>query len=105
MTEATWVLLIVFGGIVALAVVGAFAYWRTTAHGKHPLVAQSVVLQLTDGSAVAGLMTRKAGGFLVLENARLYENGGDVPVDGSAWVPTDQVRWIQQARYQDGGER
>lgn len=89
--------------VTLLAVLAILGNWRP--RRRHPLVAESVVLQLKDGSAVAGLLTRRAGGFLVLENARLYENGGDVPVDGSAWVPNDEVRWIQHAPYQDRGER
>jgi len=80
------------------AIVTGYLIRRET-RPRHPLVARRVMVQLQDGSAVAGLLIRTVGGFLVLENARLYENGGEVPVDGSAWLPTDQVRWIQH-----GGE-
>jgi hypothetical protein len=60
-----------------------------------PLVMESVILQMRDGSAISGVLTERSGGFFVLHNARLMEAGGAVDIDGAAWTDERNVSWIQ----------
>jgi hypothetical protein len=72
---------------------------------RNTLIAKQVVVQLVDGSAVAGVLTREVPGFYIVENARHHESGASVLVDGAAWLPNERVAWVQVGNWQDGGEQ
>lgn len=57
---------------------------------------RSVVVNLDDGTAVQGVLYRKAGPLLVLKNAALLEEGANpMPLDGDTIIERRRVMFIQ----------
>lgn len=54
-----------------------------------------VMVNLTDGTALAGVLWRRRGRFLVLRDARLHQAGGEAPIDGEAIVDRARVLFVQ----------
>lgn len=92
MTDSTWIALALAVLAIGLLVVDQI---RDRRKERLPLLAQRVIVQLVDGSAVAGVLTRRVGAYYVVEHGRLLENGTEIDVDGAAWLPVARVNWIQ----------
>lgn len=55
-----------------------------------------VMINLTTGKAIEGVLVKQAGPLLLLKDARLHEGGGEpVPLDGEAVVERDRVDFMQ----------
>lgn len=98
MEPVTIALLVVCAVAVGLAA-GVFAAgrlaWRTVERRR-------VIVNLVDGSALAGLLWARRGPLLVLRNAVLHEHGQDIGVDGEAVVERSRVAWIQSLPRGEG---
>lgn len=64
------------------------AYKRVVLHRK-------VILNLTDGTAIEGVLWAEEGPLLVLRGATMHEAGSQVDMDGEILVHTDRVRFAQ----------
>lgn len=63
---------------------------------RRTVLCRQVVVNLTDGSALRGVLYRQDGPLLVLKNAELLERGAEpLPIDGDAVVERDRVLFIQ----------
>jgi hypothetical protein len=59
---------------------------------------RQVVVNLTDGSAIAGVLYRKVGSLLVIRDAVVHEpNRTPLPIDGEAIVQLNRVLFTQVA--------
>lgn len=68
-------------------IVGAF---------RRTVLLRRVVVNLTDGSALSGVLYRQDGPLLVLKNAEHLERGQQpLPIDGDTVVERDRVLFIQ----------
>jgi hypothetical protein len=57
---------------------------------------RTVIVNLDDGTALHGVMYRKAGPLLVLKNAQLLEEGAEpLSIDGDAIIERSRVLYIQ----------
>jgi len=57
-----------------------------------------VLVSLIDGSALEGLLTRKAGPLIVLSDATLYTREGEpARLDGDVYIERDRVLYLQVA--------
>lgn len=57
-----------------------------------------VLANLTDGSAVAGLLIDRRGPLLVLSDATLYAPSSEpTPLDGEVYIERDKVLYLQTA--------
>lgn len=57
-----------------------------------------IVVNLTDGSAIVGVLYRKVGDLLVLREAEFHEpNRTALPIEGEALVQLDRVLFTQVA--------
>lgn len=55
-----------------------------------------VVVNLTDGSAIEGVLYRQDGPLLVIKNATYLERGAQpAPLDGDTVIERDRVLFIQ----------
>jgi hypothetical protein len=54
-----------------------------------------VMFNLTDGSAIEGILWDERGPLLVIRDAKLHESGGPVPVDGDVILERDRLRFAQ----------
>lgn len=59
------------------------------------VVRRRVIVNLTSGSAVAGVLLAQRGPLLFLRDATLHEQGRQIPVDGEAIIERTRVDWIQ----------
>jgi len=60
------------------------------------LLRRRVVVNLDDGTAVAGIAYRAAGPLLVLKNAELLNRGSEpTPLDGDTVIERERVLFIQ----------
>jgi hypothetical protein len=82
--------------VLALAAAAWLAYERTAA--ARLALRSRVVVNLLSGHAVAGVLWRRRGRYLVLRNAELMEPGNTrpTPIDGEAIVDRDQVLLVQK---------
>lgn len=57
---------------------------------------RQVIVNLVDGSALAGILFRQAGPLLILKNATVLERGAQpAPAEGDLVVERDRVLFIQ----------
>lgn len=54
-----------------------------------------IVLNLTDGTAIEGVLWDEQGSLLVIRGAELHENGGRVEMDGEVIIDRGRVRFAQ----------
>lgn len=55
-----------------------------------------VLVNLIDGSALAGILIRRSGPMLMLSDTTLYSPGGEpAHLDGTVYVERDQVLYLQ----------
>lgn len=54
-----------------------------------------VLVNLTDGTALNGVLWRRHGRWLVLREARLHQPGGEAPIDGEAVIERARVLFVQ----------
>lgn len=54
-----------------------------------------VIINLRNGSAVAGVLWTRAGGKLVLKDAVLHEHEQEVHVDGEIVIDAEMVTFVQ----------
>lgn len=61
------------------------------------VVHRRVLVNLTSGRAIEGLLVKQAGPLLFVKDARVHEPGatGPVPVDGEVVIERDRVDFIQ----------
>ena len=61
------------------------------------VINRSVIVNLTSGSAIAGVVVRQSGPLLILKAANLHTPGASspTPIDGEAVVHADTVDFIQ----------
>lgn len=65
------------------------------AYRKFALLRQ-VIVNLDDGSAIAGVLYRQAGPLIVLKNASMLEPGREpVSLDGDTLIERARVQFIQ----------
>lgn len=91
--------LLVQGVILLAAIITAAVLWVRNARIG---VRQRILANLTDGSAVEGVLWARRGRLLVLRDAVLHERGSQpVPADGEVLLDRDRVLFVQ-ARYGGG---
>ncbi len=62
------------------------------------VVLRRVIVNLTDGTSIAGILYRQSGPLLFLRDAVYFEPGRDgLALDGEAIVERDRVQFIQAA--------
>lgn len=54
-----------------------------------------VVVNLTSGSAIDGVLWGDRGPLVVLRNANLHSEGGSAPLDGEVIVERDRIAFVQ----------
>lgn len=60
------------------------------------VVRRRVLVNLTTGQAIEGVLLRQSGPLLVVANATLHEpNAEPAPLDGEAVIERDRVAFIQ----------
>lgn len=65
-------------------------------HGYGVAMHRKVLVALTDGSAIEGVLRKRTGDVLVMSNVQLLEQGEHpTPVDGDVLVEVDRVRFVQ----------
>lgn len=63
---------------------------------RRTVVNRRVIVNLTTGKAIDGVLVRQSGPLLILKGASLLEPGADpVPMDGEVVVERDRVDFIQ----------
>lgn len=67
---------------------------RRSAH-RRTMARRRVVVNLTTGSSLSGLVWAKRGRLLVLRDAQLLEGRGPVPVDGEVVIEVDRIDFTQ----------
>lgn len=59
---------------------------------------ERVFVNLTDGSAINGLLIAQKRGLLVLNDATLYRDDAEpAPLDGDIYIERDRVLYLQAA--------
>lgn len=58
-------------------------------------VHRRVMVNLTTGSAIEGVLWDERGPLIVLRDARLFEEGGSSPLDGEVIVERDRIAFVQ----------
>lgn len=62
------------------------------------IIRRRVIVNLVDGSAIAGVLYRRAGSLLVLKDATYLEKGADpLALDGDTIIERPKVLFIQAA--------
>lgn len=70
--------------------------WIRARFGWGPVVSRLVIVNLTSGRAVEGVLVRQSGGLLFLRNATAHEPGAaPEPMQGEAIIPRASVDFIQ----------
>ncbi len=66
---------------------------------RRVLVHRRVVVNLTTGKAIEGILWDEQGQLLVLRDCYLHEGGtaGPVPMDGEVVIERDRIEFIQAA--------
>lgn len=55
-----------------------------------------VLVNLTDGTAISGLLIREKGRLLVLNDATLYRDDAEpAPLDGHVYIERDRILYLQ----------
>lgn len=54
-----------------------------------------VMVNLTSGSAIDGILWDERGPLLVLRDANLHSEGGSAPLDGEVIVERDRIAFVQ----------
>lgn len=60
-----------------------------------PLVCKRVLVNLTTGTAIEGVLWDEKGAILVLRDASLIDDSGQTPLDGEVVVERTRVEFIQ----------
>jgi len=82
--------------VVAVLAVVVWGALRTRRSDYGRLVARrSVLVNLTTGTAVEGVVWEQCPGYLVLRAAKLHETKGPVPVDGEVLIECSKVEFVQ----------
>lgn len=58
-------------------------------------VSQRVVVNLTTGAAIDGVLWDERGPLIVLRDARLHNEGGTAPLDGEVIIERDRIDFVQ----------
>lgn len=67
-------------------------------------VLERVLVNLTDGSALDGVLIRKSGPLIVLSDSTLYTRGGEPQrLDGNLYIERDRVLYMQAAPLKQPG--
>lgn len=59
------------------------------------VVSRRVMVNLTTGSAVEGVLWDERGPLIVLRDAQLHTDGGTSPLDGDVIVERDRIAFVQ----------
>jgi len=64
---------------------------------RHWPLCERVLINLTNGDAIAGLLIEKRGPLLVLAHARLMsvESGKTTQMDGQVFIERDRIAFLQ----------
>lgn len=62
---------------------------------KRTVLHRRVILNLTDGTALEGVLWAEEGPLLVLRGAKLHEGGQQADMDGEVVVERDRIRFAQ----------
>lgn len=54
-----------------------------------------VMVNLTNGAAIEGVLWDERGQLIVLRDARLFEEGGTTPLDGEVIVDRERIAFVQ----------
>lgn len=57
-----------------------------------------VLVNLTNGSAIEGVLWDERGPLLLLKSASLHTNGGSTPLDGEVIVEREKIDFVQVVR-------
>lgn len=60
------------------------------------LLRSSVVVHLSSGSSIRGILVGEYRDAIVLAHAHYLTAGGAEPIDGEAGIPRATIAWIQQ---------
>jgi hypothetical protein len=90
-------LVILAAGVLAiLGAVGWHAF--ETVWSRRLMLRRRVLVSLTSGRAVTGVMWTRRGRLLVLKDAQLHEQGADpAGMDGDVVIDRDLVEYVQAA--------
>jgi len=85
---------------VALVVIVATALAVSWHERRAPILGRRVLVNLTDGSALRGVLTRQRGPWLELRDAELFRvdttvGGGPLRLDGGVFLERDRVSFFQ----------
>lgn len=85
--------------VCALFIAGAVAWHAVDVFSARRLAARKrVLVSLTSGRAVTGLLWARRGRSLVLKDAQMLEPGQEaIPMDGELVLDRDQVEYVQVA--------
>jgi len=64
-------------------------------HWIDKLTRRNVVVHLTDGTSLSGVLLEVHGDCLVLTAARVLADDGSVAVDGETVIPRTRISWMQ----------
>jgi len=93
------VALLVEGALLLAGIAAAAVLW---ARNARTAVRNRILANLTDGSAVEGVLWQRRGRLLVLRDAVIHERGAQpVSADGEVLLDRDRVLFVQ-ARYGGG---
>lgn len=97
MTQALSLLVVIVSSVViAAAIAGSVVLaWQAWKARQVLLARRRVVVNLTTGKAVEGVLVRTEGPLLFVRDARLHEGQATVPMDGEVVVERDKVDFIQ----------
>jgi small nuclear ribonucleoprotein (snRNP)-like protein len=85
------------GAALIGVLVGVLVHWFDA---RLPVQGRRLIVNLTDGSALRGILVRSRGSWLVLEDAELLRiDTGAVPgavrIDGTAYIERPRVLFVQ----------
>jgi hypothetical protein len=58
-------------------------------------MSRRVVVNLTTGAAIEGILWDERGPLIVLRDARLHNEGGTAPLDGEVIIERDRIDFVQ----------
>jgi len=58
-------------------------------------ISRRVLVNLTTGSAIEGVLWDEKGALIVLRDARLHSDGGTAPLDGEVIIERDRIEFVQ----------
>jgi hypothetical protein len=59
------------------------------------VVSRRVMVNLTTGSAIQGILWDEKGPLIVLRDAQLHNEGGHAPLDGEVIIERDRIEFVQ----------